>query len=77
MLNDKEKYNLKLGEALKYYREKANMTQLEASRKLGKSRTWIADKEQGRGDIYFGLLITLCELYGITTNDINDYINAK
>lgn len=63
------------GKALRELRNKARLTMLEVSSKQGKTKSWLSEIENGRKNIYFADAKWLCELYGVTVQDLADLID--
>lgn len=58
----------KIGDVLKFAREKAGLTQLELSSMVGVSRAYYADIERGRYNPSLKVLTRLADILGIDLN---------
>ncbi|RHA11718.1 XRE family transcriptional regulator [Megasphaera sp. AM44-1BH] len=58
----------KIGDVLKSAREKAGLTQMELSNKVGVSRAYYADVERGRYTPSLKVLSRLADILGIDLN---------
>jgi len=61
---------LNYGEALKYQREKLNISQLELSKKIGTSHQNISRWEKGEVLPNIDFCVKLAEFYGITLDEL-------
>ncbi len=61
---------LNYGEALKYQREKLNISQLELSKKIGTSHQNIGRWERGEVLPNIDFCVKLAEFYGITLDEL-------
>lgn len=62
----------KTGLALRYFRKKSHLTQVEVSDKLNKSQQWISDFEKGKTSLLCGDIKKLCSLYHINPSDLEE-----
>lgn len=58
---------MELAARLKYFREKAGLTIYEVGEKIGKSGKTVSAWENGRGQPDADMLLTLCDVYGISS----------
>ena len=61
---------LNYGEALKYQREKLNISQLELSKKIGTSHQNVGRWERGEVLPNIDFCVKLAEFYGITLDEL-------
>lgn len=59
-----------LGNTLKEIRTKNNLTLTEVAEKLGVTHKAVQFWEQGRNEIKLSTLMSLCELYNISVDDV-------
>lgn len=74
---EKDNYKIIYGKIIKEYRLKNKLTQEELSQKIGFDTKYISQIETGR---YMGTIITmlkLCEIFGVTPNDLLDELLPK
>ena len=55
---------------LLYYRKKAGLTQKQLADKIGVKNTAVSNWESGNNSIDIDTLCSVCEVFGITLNDI-------
>ena len=67
---EKEEVRKTLGETLKEYREKCNMTQEFVAEALGVSRQAVSKWETGSSDPSTANLLALAKLYGVSAEDL-------
>lgn len=60
----------KVAENIRLYRKKANMTQKQLAEKLGVKNTAVSNWENGQNSIDTELLFRVCDVFGITINQI-------
>lgn len=61
---------LATGEAIRAFREKLGMTQLELSEVVGRSRAQIANIESGRSDLPISMLARFAKALGCSMKDL-------
>ena len=68
-----------IGETLKKYREKNNLSLEELSNKIGNkvSRQTLSTYETGRSKIKITMFIDICAALGVNANDLLEEINIK
>ena len=57
--------NYKPNDILKFIRQNANLTQEKLANKLGKSRNWVKNNEQGLNRYFFEDLMKIAEICGV------------
>ena len=57
--------NYKANEILKFIRQNANITQEELAKKLGKSKNWVKNNEQGLNRYFFEDLIKIANICNV------------
>ena len=70
MTMDELKIKNNIAKNIAYYRKRNNLTQLELAEKLSYSDKAISKWERGEGLPDFMVMLKLCELLGITLNDL-------
>ena len=63
-----------IGNKLKFFRMKNNMTQQEVCEAIGIERTSVTNIEAGRNNMTIEQLLGFCEVFNITPNDMLDEI---
>lgn len=63
------------GKALKELRNEANYTMLEVAERRGKTKSWLSEIENGRKNVYFEDAKWLCNLYGVSLQQLADLID--
>lgn len=63
------------GKSLRYFRQKANLTQEQVATKMGKQKVWLSQIETGKRNIYFDDAKELCNIYGIKISELGDEID--
>ena len=63
------------GQVLKELRNKANYTMLEVAERMGKTKSWLSEIENGRKNVYFEDAKWLCNLYGVSLQYLADLID--
>lgn len=67
---EKKNINLEYGKILREYRNKNNLTQEEVSELSGLATRYISQIERGEAKGSIDTLLTFCEVYKITPNDV-------
>ncbi len=57
--------NYKPNDILKFIRQNANLTQEKLANKLGKSKNWVKNNEQGLNRYFFEDLMKIAEICGV------------
>lgn len=60
------------GEALKYFRKQACLTQKQVVNKINKSQQWMSDVENNKVSLSWDDIKLLCKLYGVTVADLQN-----
>ncbi len=61
-----------------YFKEKRlskGLTFEQVGNSLGKSKAWYYDVEKGRNKVFLKDAKALCDFFGCTLNDVQDYID--
>ena len=69
-LKNQENIKQKVAENIRLYRKKANLTQKQLAQKLGVQNTAVSNWENGQNSIDTELLFRVCDIFGITINQI-------
>lgn len=66
---DKTDFLIRQGRLLRRARRNSGLTLMQASKAIGKSRTWLSDIEAGRNDVFFVDITKLADLYDCDVNE--------
>ena len=69
-MKNQEDIKKKVAENIRFYRKKANMTQKQLAEKLGVKNTAVSNWENGQNSIDTELLFRVCDVFGVTINQI-------
>lgn len=63
------------GLALKQFRKECGFTNQEVVDRVGKTKSWLSEIENGRKNVYFEDAKWLCNLYGVSLQHLADLID--
>ena len=69
-MKNQEDIKKKVAENIRFYRKKANLTQKQLAEKLGVKNTAVSNWENGQNSIDTELLFRVCDVFGITINQM-------
>ena len=69
-MKNQEELKSKISLNIRYYRKKAGLTQKQLAELLGVKNTAVSNWENGQNSIDTEILFRVCEVFGITLNDI-------
>ncbi len=65
----------KQGQALRILRKQANLTINVVVQKMGKSKVWLSEIENGKKNIYFDDALKLCKIYDVSIDELSKLIH--
>ena len=77
MKDNKKIINDLVRKFLRMKRIQANLRQVQVSTKMGKAKQWTCEVESGRHQILTYDLIILCNIYGTSLSELQDYITKE